>query len=51
MQAMKENREQEERVGTFNRGTDTFNAEMGLKAAIQNQNVDLAKADFLMKTG
>lgn len=51
MQAMKENREQEERIGTFNRGTDTFNTEMGLKAAVQNQNLDLAKADFLMKTG
>ena len=51
MQAMKENREQEERVATFNRGTDTFNSEMGLKAAVQNQNLDLAKADFLMNTG
>jgi hypothetical protein len=32
----------------FNRGTNTFNSEKGLEAAIQNQNLDWNKAQFAL---
>lgn len=40
-QADEYNQAQKERVATFNRGTDQFNSEMGLKAAVANQEAAL----------
>lgn len=48
-QAEEYNLGQRERVATFNRGTNQFNSEMGLKAAMANQSVLANLRDYRLK--
>ena len=48
-QAEEYNLNQRKAVEEFNRGTNTFNSEMALKAAMANQAQDKARADLLTK--
>jgi hypothetical protein len=48
-QAEEYNFNQRKAVEEFNRGTNTFNSEMALKAAMANQAQDKARADLLTK--
>lgn len=48
-QAEEYNLAQKEKVATFNRGTDQFNSEMGLKAAMANQSALANLRDYRLK--
>lgn len=48
-QAEEYNLAQREKVAAFNRGTNMFNSEQGLKAAIANRERDKARIDALVK--
>lgn len=48
-QAEEYNLGQRERVATFNRGTNQFNSEMGLKAAMANQNALASLRDYRLR--
>lgn len=48
-QAEEYNLGQKERVATFNRGTNQFNSEMGLRAAMANQNALASLRDYRLK--
>lgn len=48
-QAEEYNLAQKEKVATFNRGTDQFNSEMGLKTAMANQSVLANLRDYRLK--
>lgn len=48
-QADEYNQAQKERVATFNRGTDQFNSEMGLKAAMANQGALANLRDYKLR--
>lgn len=48
-QAEEYNLAQKEKVATFNRGTNQFNSEMGLKAAMANQSALTSLRDYRLK--
>lgn len=49
IKAEESNLGQEERRATFNRGTNQFNSEMGLKAAMANQNALASLRDYRLR--